>query len=239
MRKNILILLTSADMMGDTGKETGFHWEELSTPYWILRDAGHAITLASVRGGHPPADPSSADPDERPDSTDRFMNDPVAMEALKTTRNADDIDPSHYDAIYLPGGHGTMWDFAQSEDVARIISAVYAAGGVVASVCHGPAALLGAKKPDGRPLVEGLKVNAFTDAEERAVGLDDVVPFLLETELRKQGADYEHSGQFDAHVAVDTSGTGTLITGQNPASAKPLAMAFLAEIDHAQAQKVA
>lgn len=224
MAKPILFMLTSTRELGDTGKEMGFHWKELSTPYWILRDAGFDIELASIRGGKPPADPSSADSEERPESTDRFMNDEGAMAALENTMAVGDVDPSKYDAIYLPGGHGTMWDFRQCDKLGPVISKIWADGGLVASVCHGPAALLGATKPDGSPLVNGQPVNGFTDAEEHKVGLEDVVPFLLETELRKQGAVFEHSDAFAAHVAQGDR----LFTGQNPASAEPLGHAIAA-----------
>ncbi|MEM8824706.1 MAG: type 1 glutamine amidotransferase domain-containing protein, partial [Pseudomonadota bacterium] len=160
----VLIVLTSHDRLGDTGRKTGFYFDEMAAPYWALRDAGHEVVLASIAGGEAPHDPTSLadDPAERPAPVSRFLDDAAAMSALASTMALDDVDAADWDAIFVPGGHGTMWDVATSEPLAHAISAVYAAGGVVGAVCHGPAGLVGATKDGGRPLVEGLKVATFT-----------------------------------------------------------------------------
>ncbi len=223
MTQKALILLTSVSSYdhGGTQRPTGFYWEELAGPYWHLRDAGIDVDFASVQGGMPPADPGSAKADNRPAPVTRFLADRTAMAALADSRPAAEVDPIRYDAIFLPGGHGAMWDLRQTEAVGRSISAIFAQGGVVAAVCHGPAGLLGALAPDGRPLVAGRHVNGFTDAEEKAAGLDGTVPYLLETDLRMQGALFESNADlFKPHAVRD----GRLVTGQNPASSKPVAV---------------
>jgi putative intracellular protease/amidase len=223
MTKSALILLTSVSGYDHHGtrRATGFYWEELAAPYWHLRDAGVEVGFASVQGGMPPADPGSAKAENRPAPVARFMADSVAMAALAASTPVAEVDPARYDAIFLPGGHGTMWDLRQTDAVGRTISAIFAQGGVVAAVCHGPAGLLGAVAPDGRPLVAGRRVNGFTDAEEKAAGLDGTVPYLLETELRKQGAVFESNpALFKPHAVRD----GQLVTGQNPASSEPVAV---------------
>jgi len=234
MTSRVLILTTSHDKLGETGKPTGFHWQELTDPYWALRDAGYAVEIASVAGGQPPADPGSDDGEgERPASVQRFMDDTTAMTALSNTRPAAHATPGDYDAIYLPGGHGTMWDLPHTKAVTDLIAKAWEAGAVVAAVCHGPAALTGVELSDGTPLVKGKRVNSFTDAEERAVGLEEVVPFLLESKLREQGAKFEGNGEnFGAHVARD----GRLLTGQNPASAAPLAQAIMEALKAKQSE---
>lgn len=225
MSKTALILLTSHNTLGDTGKATGFHWVEMATPYYALKDAGYDVTLSSVVGGRPPSDPSSADPEERADDVTRFLKDADAMEALEMTTPLADITATDYDIVYIPGGHGTMWDLAQTKAVGEKIAAAYEAGAVVGSVCHGPAALTECYLSDGTPLVQGKKVNSFTDSEERTVGLEDVVPYLLESRLRERGAVFEKNDEdFGSHVAQD----GRLITGQNPTSVPDLAKALIA-----------
>ncbi|MGD1876441.1 MAG: type 1 glutamine amidotransferase domain-containing protein [Kiloniellaceae bacterium] len=219
MTNRILILLTSNDALGDTGKPTGFHWEELTTPYWLLRDAGYDIDFASPAGGQPPADPQTGKKEDRPASVQRFMDDEDAMGALKASRPVVEANADAYAAIYLPGGHGTMWDLAQSPAVGGLIAKAYEGGAVIGAICHGPAGLTGATLSSGEPLVRGKRVNSFTDAEEREVGLDKVVPYLLESRLREQGAKFEDNPEpFGAHVVRD----GRLVTGQNPASAEKL-----------------
>ncbi|MGP9819398.1 type 1 glutamine amidotransferase domain-containing protein [Salinarimonas sp. NSM] len=229
----ILIVLTSHATLGTTGKPTGFFYEELAAPYYAFVDAGHAVEIASIAGGAPPADPSSLDADEskRPAAVRRLLADAAAMEALAGTPAIDAIDPSGYDAVFLPGGHGTMWDFPQSVALARAVSAIHARGGVVGAVCHGPAGLVGATRTDGRPLVEGLRVNGFTDAEEAAVGLTDVVPFLLESRLVAQGARFEKGGTFEPFAVRD----GRLVTGQNPMSSERAAALMLEALAEARA----
>ncbi|TQV82197.1 type 1 glutamine amidotransferase domain-containing protein [Denitrobaculum tricleocarpae] len=214
--QNILIVLTSHTTMGDTNKPTGFYFEEMAAPYWAMVDAGHEVTIASIKGGAAVHDPSSLDPDptKRPAPVERFIEDATAMARLADTPAITDIDPMDYDAIFLPGGHGTVWDLPDSAALAGAVGRIYDAGGVVAAVCHGPAGLVNARRADGRPLVEGRRVNSFTDSEEEAVGLTDVVPFLLETRLRELGAIFEAGENFTPHAVRD----GRLITGQNPQS---------------------
>jgi putative intracellular protease/amidase len=215
MTKTALILTTSAASMGDGGKATGFYWEELGEPYWALTDAGYTVQFASVSGGMPPADPGSAAPENRNPAVRRFMENPAAIAALGASLPVAGINGADYNAIFLPGGHGTMWDLAQTPAVGRAVAATFEAGGIVAAVCHGPAGLTEAYLADGTPLVKGRKVSAFTDAEERAAGLEGVVPYLLETKLRAQGALFDaNAALFQAHAVRD----GRLITGQNPRS---------------------
>ncbi len=217
----IVIVLTSHTKLGDTRRKTGFYFDEMAAPYWALIDAGHEVAIASIAGGPAVHDPGSvkADPSEQPEPVRRFLGDPEAMAKLSNTPAAGDVDPTAYDAVFLPGGHGTMWDFAQTPTLGAIVSKIHAAGGVVGAVCHGPAGLLGATKPDGTPLVAGLKVGGFTDAEEEAVGLTEAMPFLLETRLREQGGIFEGTSNFQSHAVRD----GRLVTGQNPASAGAVA----------------
>jgi putative intracellular protease/amidase len=215
MRTRALFILTSHGELGEGGQPTGFYWEEMATPYWALRDAGYDVDLASVAGGAPPADPASAGEDARPEPVARFMDDDAAMAALQDTSAVAEVDASVYDLVFLPGGHGCMWDLAQTEAVGAAVSGAWKAGAVVGAVCHGPAGLIGATLPDGTPLVSGRRVDAFTDAEERAVGLETTVPFLLESRLRELGADVEGNREpFGAYAVRD----GRLVTGQNPAS---------------------
>jgi putative intracellular protease/amidase len=227
MNKRVLIILTSHGELGDTGKPTGFHWEEMTTPYWRLRDAGYAVGFASPQGGEPPADPKSAAEDGRPESVQRFMDDAEAMQALKSSRKVAEVNSADYAAIYLPGGHGTMWDLAQTNAVGGLVARSYEEGAVIGAICHGPAGLVGATLSSGKPLVQGKRVNSFTDAEERKVGLDEVVPYLLESRLRSLGAEFEGNEEpFGPHVVRD----GRLVTGQNPASAEKLAEELIAAI---------
>ena len=218
-----LFVVTGHTDLGDTGRQTGFHFEELSTPYYILRDAGYEVVFASPAGGEVKADPGSLKPQgENADSVDRFLGDEKAMQTLKTTMRTDAVKPAEVSGIYLPGGHGTMWDLPQDAALAKLVGELDAAGKPVAAVCHGPAGLVAARRPDGTPVVKGRRVNSFTDAEERKIELEGVVPFLLESKLKELGAQFENAGLFEAHVSRD----GNLITGQNPASAKRLGEAI-------------
>lgn len=228
---DILIVLTSHDRLGDTGKKTGFHFEEMSTPYWAFRDAGHHVVLASIKGGKAPVDPGSLDEKEedRPASVNRFLKDSQAMAVLGATTPIASVNPEEFDAVFLPGGHGTMWDFPGNPHLAKIIGAIYAQGGVVAAVCHGPAGLVDVLGATGRPLVEGKRINSFTNAEEKEVGADKIVPFLLETRLQELGANFEPGQNFKEKVVQD----GRLITGQNPASAKTIADRILDSVKEA------
>ena len=225
---NVLFILTSHDKLGDTGNPTGFYIDEMAAPYWALTDAGHDITIASVKGGKPPIDPNSLDDDpaKRPAPVTRFLDDATASAKLENTPAVATLDVADYDAVFLPGGHGTMWDFAKNDDIARLVSRIYAKDGVVGAVCHGPAGLLGATKPDGTPLVAGLRVNGFTDSEENTVGLTDQVPYLLESRLRELGGKFEGKDDWAAFAVTD----GRLVTGQNPQSAEKVGEQLVAAL---------
>jgi len=210
-----LIIMTSHSELGDTGNKTGFYWEEMAAPYWQFVDAGFDVTLASIDGGEPPADPNSIDSEQLPEAVRRFMNDDDAMSALKHTAAIDDVSGNDFDTIFLPGGHGAMWDAGSSRRLAKLVAQAYEHGVVIGAVCHGPAGLINATLSNGDPLVKGKRVNGFTDAEEEAAGLTDIVPFLLETKLGELGGDFEcNKDNFNAYAVQD----GNLITGQNPAS---------------------
>ena len=220
---NILMALTSHDQLGDTGGKTGFWLEEFAAPYYVLKEAGHDITLASPKGGQPPLDPKSDAPEFQTEATKRFKGDRAAQAALASTKTLDSIDPSNFDAVFYPGGHGPMWDLAQSAKSRSIIEQSIRAGKPVALVCHAPAVLKDVTAEDGSPLVRGKKVTGFTNSEEAAVHLTDVVPFLLQDKLTELGADFSLAGDFQPYVVRD----GLLITGQNPASSEPAAKALL------------
>jgi len=223
---NILMVLTSHDTLGDTGEKTGFWLEEFATPYYVFRDAGATVTLASPAGGQPPVDPKSDAPDMQTDSTRRFNADAEAREALAHTRRLAEVAPGDFDAIFYPGGHGPLWDLAEDRTSIGLIETFYAAGKPVGAVCHAPAVLKEAKGPDGRPLVAGKRVTGFSNAEETAVGLHGVVPFLLEDELKRHDGQYTRGDEWQSHHEVD----GLLVTGQNPASSEATARALLARL---------
>ncbi len=220
---NILMVLTSHAELGDTGEKTGFWLEEFAAPYYVLKDAGHSITLASPKGGQPPLDPKSDAPDAQTDATRRFKADDDAQTQLAKTELLSAIDPAGFDGVFYPGGHGPMWDLAEDADSKALIEATIAAGKPVALVCHAPAALKNITTPDGAPLVRGKRVTGFTNGEEEAVKLTDVVPFLLEDMLKAKGGDYSKASDFQPYVVED----GLLITGQNPPSSEPAAEALL------------
>jgi putative intracellular protease/amidase len=220
---NILMVLTSHDRLGDTGKKTGFWLEEFAAPYYVFKDAGANITLASPQGGQPPLDPKSDDPDAQTDATRRFKGDPAAQQALASTVKLSSVSAADFDTVFYPGGHGPMWDLVGDPDSIRLIETMYAAGKPVAAVCHAPGALRDVKAPDGTPLVKGKQVAGFTNSEEEAVGLTNVVPFLVEDMLTEKGARYSKGADWQAHVVTD----GKLVTGQNPASSEPAAHALL------------
>jgi putative intracellular protease/amidase len=218
MTHRILIALTSHAALGDTGRTTGFHVSEAAEPWEVFTAAGHRVDLVSVAGGAPPRDgENAADPVQR-----RFLQ----AADLTATPRPDAVDPARYDAVLFAGGHGTMWDFPDNAGLARIARSVYEHGGVVAAVCHGPSALVGLTLSDGTRLVDGKRVAAFTNAEEVAVGLADVVPFLLADRLAAQGARHEPGPDFAPQVVRD----GRLVTGQNPASARGVASEVLAAL---------
>jgi putative intracellular protease/amidase len=222
---HILFVLTSHTQLGETGRPTGFYFEELATPYYAFADQGHDVTIASIRGGPGLHDPSSlkADPSQRSKHVQRFVTDPVAMEKLAATLDITAAAQRRYDAVFLPGGHGVMFDFPKNPHLAALVGAVFNNGGTIGAVCHGPAGLVGAKRRDGRPIVEGLRINSFTDAEEAAVGLTEVMPFLLESRIRALGGVFEGAPNFTAKAVRD----GQLITGQNPMSSALVAALML------------
>ncbi|EZP51668.1 type 1 glutamine amidotransferase domain-containing protein [Sphingomonas sp. RIT328] len=223
---NILIVLTSHDRLGDTGKPTGFWLEELAAPYYVFKDAGAAITLASPKGGQPPLDPKSDAPDAQTEATRRFLADAEAQAALAATVPLADVSTAEFDAVFYPGGHGPLWDLAEDATSIRLIEATLAADTPVGLVCHAPGALRHVKAADGTPLVAGRTVTGFTNSEEAAVGLTEVVPFLVEDMLRDHGADYRHGADWQSYVVAD----GRLVTGQNPASSAEAAERLLAMI---------
>ena len=218
-----LIVLTSHDQLGSTGQKTGFWLEEFATPYYVFKDAGVAITLASPRGGQPPLDPKSDEPEAQTPAIQRFRGDAEAQAALANTVKLSEVLPDSFDAVFYPGGHGPLWDLATDPDSIALIEALYAAGKVVAAVCHAPAVLLNAKAPDGFPLVQARAVTGFSNEEEAAVQLTEVVPFLLEEALKARGGNYSRGDNWQPYAVTD----GVLITGQNPASSEPVAQAVL------------
>jgi putative intracellular protease/amidase len=214
MTMKVLMVLTSHDQLGDTGRKTGFWLEELAAPYYVFVEAGYQITLASPKGGQPPLDPKSNEPAFQTDATNRFEADPEAIKALANTVKLADVAASDFDTVFYPGGHGPMWDLAESKVSSALIESFVAASKPVALVCHAPGVLRHVKSADGRPLVEGRKVTGFTNTEEAAVGLAKVVPFLVEDELKAKGGLYSSGPDWSSYVVQD----GLLITGQNPAS---------------------
>ena len=222
----ILMVLTSHDQLGDTGKKTGFWLEEFAAPYYEFRDAGADVTLASPQGGQPPLDPKSDEPDAQTDATRRFKADDAAQAALAHTARLSDVSGDAFDALFYPGGHGPLWDLAEDADSIKLIASMTAAGKTVAAVCHAPGVLRHAKAADGSPLVKGRQVTGFTNTEEEAVQLTKVVPFLVEDMLVKNGGLYSKGGDWQPYVVTDRK----LITGQNPASSAPAALAVLAQL---------
>jgi len=220
---HILMVLTSHDRLGDTGKKTGFWLEEFAAPYYALKDAGATLVLASPAGGQPPLDPKSDEADAQTDDTRRFKADPEAQKALAHTVKLAEVKAEDFDAVFYPGGHGPLWDLAEDAKSIAVIEAMIAAGKPVAAVCHAPGVLRHVKGPTGEALVKGKAVTGFTDSEEAAVGLTDVVPFLVEAELKALGGVYAKADDWAPFVQTD----GLLITGQNPASSRPAADALL------------
>ena len=219
----ILMVLTSHDELGDTGQKTGFWLEELAAPYYVFKDAGAEVTLASPAGGQPPLDPKSNEPDFQTEATRRFMQDQEARTVLANTCVLADLSADEFDAVFYPGGHGPLWDLAENPASINLIESMHAAGKPVAAVCHAPAVLKNAKMSDGTPLVAGKSLTGFSNSEEAAVQLTDVVPFLLQDELSGRGASYQKADDWQPHAVVD----GNLITGQNPASSELAARAVL------------
>jgi putative intracellular protease/amidase len=226
MTMKILMVLTSHDKLGDTGRKTGFWLEEFAAPYFTFKDAGAQIVLASPKGGQPPLDPKSNEPAFQTDLTHRFEADPAAQAALANTVRLDTVSQEDFDTVFYPGGHGPMWDLAEDPTSAALIENFLAAGKPVALVCHAPGALHHVRKEDGRPLVEGKRVTGFTNSEEEAVGLTHIVPFLVEDELKRLGGIFSKDDDWQPYVLID----GPLITGQNPASSGPAAKLLLEQL---------
>jgi putative intracellular protease/amidase len=213
MKKNALIVITSHDKMGDTGRKTGWYLSEVTHIYYPLVEAGFEVEFASPKGGAAPMDESSRKSDDAENR--RFLESKELMSRIQSTLPLAKVDPKQYQIIHFAGGHGAMWDFHNNEDLNRVAAAIYEAGGVVSAVCHGPAALVNVKLSNGEYLVKGKDVSAFTDAEEAAVGMTQVVPFLLESRLRERGATVHAGSNWQDQVVV----SGRLVTGQNPQSA--------------------
>ena len=223
---SILMVLTSHDELGDTGNKTGFWLEEFAAPYYVFRDAGLDVTLASPAGGQPPLDPSSDEEDAQTDATARFKSDEEAQEALANTKRLDQIDPSDHDAVFFPGGHGPMWDLAENDTAAALLVNFFERDRPVGAVCHGPAVFNSLSKSDAKRFLGDKTLTGFTNTEEAAVGLTDVVPFSLADRLRERSASFEHGKNWEPFVIMD----GKLVTGQNPASSTPAAEALLEKL---------
>ena len=222
----ILMVLTSHDQLGNTGAKTGFWLEEFAAPYYVFKDAGADVTLASPQGGQPPLDPKSDDPGAQTDATRRFKADAAAQKQLASTQRLADVQAADYDAVFYPGGHGPLWDLAEDKASIALIEQMLASGKPVAAVCHAPGVLRHAKTADGQSVVRGKQVTGFTNSEEKASGLTDVVPFLVEDMLTENGGQYSKAGDWQVHVLTD----GLLVTGQNPASSHPAAEALLKKL---------
>ena len=223
----VLIVLTSHDQLGNTGEKTGFWLEEFASPYYHLKDAGAELILASPRGGQPPLDPKSSAPDFQTDDTRRFDSDPAAQNELANTARLAEMKVEDFDAVFYPGGHGPLWDLHNDTDSIALIEGFIAAGKPVATVCHAPAVLLKARDPNGDPLVKGKQVTGFSNSEEAAVDLVDVVPYLLEDQLIAMGGKYQKVEDWNSLAIVD----GLVITGQNPGSSAAVADALIKALD--------
>lgn len=227
----ILMVLTSHEKLGNTGKKTGFWLEEFAAPYYVFKDAGADVTLASPHGGQPPLDPKSDEADSQTDATRRFKADTGAQNELAHTKKLASMLPGNFDAVFYPGGHGPLWDLAEDANSIKLIESMYAAGKPVAAVCHAPGVLRHTKAANGSPLVRGKKVTGFTNTEEAAVQLTDIVPFLVEDVLSNNGGIYSKAADWQPYVVTEDN----LITGQNPASSAPAAHAMLHLLEKRQA----
>jgi putative intracellular protease/amidase len=223
----ILLVLTSHDQLGNTGHKTGFWLEEFASPYYVFKDAGAQITLASPKGGQPPIDPKSDAPDAQTAATRRFAEDAEAQQLLATSLPLAQVRAEDFDALFYPGGHGPLWDLAEDASSIALIEHFIALGKPVGAVCHAPGVLRHVKAADGTPLVRGKRVTGFSNSEEDAVALTDVVPFLVEDMLKAHGGVYGRAADWHSHVEVD----GLLVTGQNPASSDASAEALLTLVE--------
>ncbi len=222
----ILMVLTSHDKLGNTGKKTGFWLEEFAAPYYRFKDAGAIVTLVSPLGGQPPLDPKSDTPDSQTKDTQRFKADPATQSALASTLKLSEVAAGDFDAVFYPGGHGPLWDLAEDKSSIALIEATLASGKPIALVCHAPGVLRHVKSANGDPVVQGKAVTGFTNTEEQAAGLTEIVPFLVEDMLRTNGGNYSKVADWQPHVVKD----GLLITGQNPASSAPAAKEILEQL---------
>ncbi len=220
---NILMILTSHAQLGDSGAQTGYWLEEFAAPFYVFMDAGAKLTLASPRGGQPPVDPKSEEPAAQTEATHRLRADAAAMEQVAHTLKLGDLQAEAFDAVFFPGGHGPLWDLANDQQCIAVIQSIWAASKPVVAVCHAPAVLRDVKVPGGSSIVKGRRVTGYSNTEEDAVGLSKVVPFLVEDMLKERGGAYTKVADWQPHVVTD----GLLITGQNPASSKPAALALL------------
>lgn len=219
----VLFVLTSHDKLGDTGNKTGFWIEEFASPYYKMIDNGVDVTVATPKGGKAPIDPNSDTEDAQTEDTRRFHKDEATQKVINNTKVLSEMDPADFDAVFYPGGHGPLWDLSQDRDSISLIESFNAANKPIGFVCHAPAALKNVKTSDGEPLVKGKKVTGFTNSEEEAVELTEVVPFLVEDMLKENGGIYSKAGDWEEYVLVD----GNLVTGQNPASSGPAAEKLL------------
>ncbi|WP_238214100.1 type 1 glutamine amidotransferase domain-containing protein [Pseudomonas sp. PAGU 2196] len=222
----VLMVLTSHDKLGDTGLKTGFWLEEFAAPYYIFKEAGAEIVLASPAGGQPPLDPKSELADFQTDMTQRFNADAAAQNALANTVKLDTVSEKDFDTVFYPGGHGPLWDLAESKTSISLIESFERAGKPIGFVCHAPGALRHVKAADGAPLIKGRRVTGFTNGEEAAVALTDVVPFLIEDEFQRLGGHYQKGPDWAPFIIED----GKLVTGQNPASSEGVAKALVAQL---------
>lgn len=234
MRMRILMVLTSHSELGDTGEKTGFWLEEFTAPYYSFVDADADVVIAAPQAGHPPVDPRSTEPENQTAATRRFEQDEEGKARLANPLTLDQVNVDELDAIFFPGGHGPMWDLSASEATAKLVEAFYAQDKVIGAVCHGPAALVQAKTSTGESILKGKKLTAFTNAEEAAVKLDTVVPFPLETRLKELGGEFSKADVFEPYVVTD----GTLVTGQNPPSSAPTAVAMMVALNRVPAETV-
>ncbi|WP_010518906.1 type 1 glutamine amidotransferase domain-containing protein [Croceivirga radicis] len=225
--KNVLFVLTSHDKLGNTGEKTGFWVEEFAAPFYLLKDKGVNVTLASPKGGQPPIDPKSNEPDFQTPATKRYFEDKETMELMANTKKLTEVNADDFDAVFYPGGHGPLWDLAESETSATLIESFYSSNKPVAAVCHAPGVFKNVKDQNGEPLVKGKQVTGFTNTEEEAVQLTDVVPFLVEDMLKEKGGVYSKKDDWSEYAIED----GLLITGQNPASSELVAEMLLRRLN--------
>ena len=227
----VLFVLTSHSELGNTGQKTGFWIEEFAAPYYVMADEGVDVTIVSPKGGQPPIDPKSEAPDAQTEATKRYDSDEALQEKLAHTKKLTEVNAADFDAVFYPGGHGPMWDLYDDKDSIALIQDFWTAGKPVAAVCHAPSALLNVKDENGDALVKGKKVTGFTNTEEEGVKLTDVVPYLLEDELKARGGKYSSGSDWSSYVVKD----GMLITGQNPASSEEAAKELLALLEKTEA----